>query len=163
MRLYFKERAFSWLDSYAICDKLGNLVYNVKGQLAQGHCLKFYDAAGNEVATIQEQIVDKATNFLMYKGNQYVGLVKKEQSFLSPTYTIEYGNWQVKGNFAKLDYMIVDDAFGYVGSVSRTKLEFASHVVVDSDDSHDSMVVLMIAISIYAELGSREEVFKGAF
>ena len=50
MKLLFKQRFFSWLDSYDIFDEAGNTVYTVKGQLAWGHCLKIFDANGYEVS-----------------------------------------------------------------------------------------------------------------
>ena len=37
MRLLFKQRLFSWFDSYDIYDEDGNTVYTVKGQLSWGH------------------------------------------------------------------------------------------------------------------------------
>ena len=49
MKLLFKQRLFSWFDSYDIYDEAGNTVYVVKGQLAWGHKLIIYDAYGNEV------------------------------------------------------------------------------------------------------------------
>ena len=39
MKLHFKQRMFSWLDSYDIWNEAGETQYTVKGQLAWGHCL----------------------------------------------------------------------------------------------------------------------------
>lgn len=49
MKLLFKQRLFSWFDSYDIYDEFGNTVYVVKGQLSWGHKLVIYDADGNEI------------------------------------------------------------------------------------------------------------------
>ena len=54
MKLLFKQRLFSWLDSYDIFDENGARVYQVKGQLAWGHCLKIFDTYGQEVGTVRE-------------------------------------------------------------------------------------------------------------
>ena len=40
MKLLFKQRFFSWFDSYDIYNEAGDTVYVVKGQLSWGHCLK---------------------------------------------------------------------------------------------------------------------------
>lgn len=56
MKLLFKQRFFSWFDSYDIYDEEGNTVYTVEGQLAWGHCMKIFDASGNEIGMIQEKI-----------------------------------------------------------------------------------------------------------
>ena len=49
MKLLFKQRFFSWFDSYDIYDESGNTMFVVKGELAWGHLLRIYDAGGNEV------------------------------------------------------------------------------------------------------------------
>ena len=43
MRLLFRQRFFSWFDSYDIYDERENPVYTVKGQLSWGHCLKIFN------------------------------------------------------------------------------------------------------------------------
>ena len=42
MKLLFRQRIFSWLDSYDIFDENGETVYTVKGQLSFGHKLFIY-------------------------------------------------------------------------------------------------------------------------
>ncbi len=49
MKLLFKQRMFSWFDSYNIYYEDGSTAYTVKGQLSLGHCLKIRDAAGHEL------------------------------------------------------------------------------------------------------------------
>ena len=44
MKLLFKQRMFSWFDSYDIYDENGNTVYTVEGRLAWGHRLIIYNA-----------------------------------------------------------------------------------------------------------------------
>ena len=55
MKLLFRQRVFSWLDSYDVYDENGKKVYEVKGQIAWGHCQKIYDNNGKELGKIQEQ------------------------------------------------------------------------------------------------------------
>ena len=51
MKMLFKQRMFSWFDSYDIYDEYGNTLFVVKGQLSWGHCLRIFDAAGCPVAS----------------------------------------------------------------------------------------------------------------
>ena len=55
MRLLFRQRMFSWFDSYDIYDEAGETVYTVKGQLSWGHRLKIFDGTGNEIGMVQER------------------------------------------------------------------------------------------------------------
>lgn len=86
MRMYFKQRLFSWFDSYDIYNEQGNPIYVVKGQISWGHCLKIFDPYGNEAGTVKEQIFTFLPKFEIYQGNQYLGCIKKEFSFLKPRY-----------------------------------------------------------------------------
>ena len=65
MKLLFKQRFFSWLDSYDIYDEAGRPVYTVKGQLSWGHCLKIFDAHGREIGTVKERILTFLPKFEM--------------------------------------------------------------------------------------------------
>ena len=47
MKLCFKQRFFSWFDSYDIYDaSTGATAFTVEGKLAWGHCLHILDAQG---------------------------------------------------------------------------------------------------------------------
>lgn len=47
MKLYFKQRFFSWFDSYDIYYEGGDVAYTVEGQLSWGHCLHILDPRGS--------------------------------------------------------------------------------------------------------------------
>lgn len=64
MRLLFKQRLFSWFDSYDIYNEAGETVYTVKGQLAWGHCLKIFDAGGS-VATVSKQLFNWTDTYVI--------------------------------------------------------------------------------------------------
>lgn len=89
MKLLFRQRFFSWFDSYDIYDENENTVYTVKGQLSWGHCLKIYDVAGREVGTVKERVFTFLPKFELYEGPQYIGCLSKEFSFLKPCYNID--------------------------------------------------------------------------
>lgn len=55
MRLLFKQRFFSWFDSYDIYDEDGNTVFTVEGKLAWGHCLHILNAMGDHIGTVQQR------------------------------------------------------------------------------------------------------------
>lgn len=88
MKLLFKQRFFSWFDSYDIYDEAGNIVYVVKGQLSWGHCLKIFDQYNNEVGTVQEKVLTWLPKFEMYLGETYIGCISKELTFLKPRFHI---------------------------------------------------------------------------
>ena len=82
MKLLFKQRMFSWFDSYDIYDEAGNILYTVKGALSWGHLLRIYDANGHEIGEVRERVLSWLPKFEMYLGGRYVGSIRKEFSFL---------------------------------------------------------------------------------
>ena len=74
MKLLFRQRAFSWFDSYDIYDENENTVYVVKGQLSWGHCLKIYDPEEQqELGTVKEEILTWRPKFELYEGEDCIG------------------------------------------------------------------------------------------
>ena len=97
MKLLFKQRFFSWFDSYDIYNEAGDTVYTVKGQLAWGHCLKIFDAAGNEIGTVKERVLTFLPKFELYLGEQYMGCISKEFTFFRPKFNIDCNGWMETG------------------------------------------------------------------
>ena len=81
MKLLFKQRMFSWLDSYDVFDQQGNTVYRIKGQLAWGHCQKIFDMNGNELGTVKQRLFTWLPKFEIYRGEQYMGCISREFSY----------------------------------------------------------------------------------
>ena len=106
MKLLFKQRLFSWFDSYDIYDEAGNTVYVVKGQFSWGHKLAIYDAYGNEVGMVVQKVLTFLPKFEIYKNGSYIGYLSKEFSFLTPHYNIDYNGWHIDGTIMEWDYVM---------------------------------------------------------
>lgn len=156
MKLLFKQRLFSWFDSYDIYDEDGNSVYTVKGQLSWGHCLKIYDADDHEVGTIQERILTLLPKFEVYLGNQYVGSISKEFSFFTPRFNIDYSGWHVEGDFFEWDYSILDQSGHQIAEVSKQLFNWTDTYVIDVQNPNDALGALMLVLAIDAEKCSRK-------
>lgn len=154
MRLLFKQRFFSWLDSYDIYDESGNIAYVVKGQLSWGHCLKVYDAMGQEAGLLQERIFTWLPKFEIYTGGQYRGCIRKELSLFTPRYVFDCCGWQVEGNFMEWDYTI-RSGNRQVASVSKELFNWTDTYVLDIADPADALLVLLFVLAVDAEKCSR--------
>lgn len=156
MKLLFKQRFFSWLDSFDVFDEAGNTVYTVRGQLSWGHCLKIFDQQEREIGTVKQRIFTFLPKFEMYLGDQYMGCINKEFSFFTPRYNIECNGWQVEGNFFEWDYQILTEAGQQVATVSKELLNWTDTYVIDVMDPKDAISALMLVIAIDAEKCSRD-------
>ena len=157
MKLLFKQRFFSWFDSYDIYDENQNVVYVVKGQLSWGHCLKIFDAAGREVGTVKERVFTWLPKFEIYEGERYIGCISKEFSFLKPRYNIDFNGWQVEGGFLEWDYAITGPAGQEIASVSKELFHMTDTYVLNIANPQDALPVLMFVLAIDAEKCSRNQ------
>ncbi len=155
MKLLFKQRLFSWFDSYDIYDEAGNVVYVVKGQLAWGHCLKIFDSFGNEVGVVQERIFTLLPKFEIYNCGQYVGCISKEFTFFRPKYNIDYCGWSIEGDFFEWDYRITDYSGQRVADISKQLFHWTDTYVIDVEHPQDALGALMLVLAIDAEKCSR--------
>ena len=156
MRLLFKQRMFSWFDSYDIYDEAGNTLYVVKGQLSWGHCLKIYNANGNEIGTVKERIFTLLPKFEIYMNDNYVGCISKEFTFFKPAYNIDFKGWHVEGDFFEWDYQISDGMGQCVATVSKQLFNWTDTYVIDVCNSQDALAALMLVLAIDAEKCSRD-------
>ena len=155
MKLLFKQRLFSWLDSYDIYNEAGETEYTVRGQLAWGHCLKIFDRNGREVGTVKERIFTWLPKFEMYLGSQYVGCISKEFSLFKPRYSIDCNGWQVEGSWTEWDYNIVDHTGRPVASISKELWNWTDTYIIDVQNPADALDALMLVLAIDAEKCSR--------
>ena len=157
MQLRFKQRFFSWFDSYDIFDEAGDTVYTVKGQFAWGHCLKIFDALGNEIGMIKERIFTWFPKFEMYIGGQCVGCISREFSWFKPKYSIDCNGWQVTGDFFEWDYTITNPGGQLVATVSKELFNWTDTYLLDIADPNGALCVLMLVLAIDAEKCSRKD------
>ena len=156
MKLLFKQRMFSWLDSYDIYNFAGETVYTVKGQLAWGHCLKIFDANGLYVGMVKQRLLTFMPKFDIYIGEQYVGCISREFTFFRPQYRIDCNGWYVEGNFFEWDYRVLDQGGRCVATVSKEFFNWTDTYSIDVEDPRDALYALMLVLAIDAEKCSRD-------
>ena len=155
MKLLFKQRFFSWFDSYDIYDESGNTVYVVKGQLSWGHCLKIFDRYGSEIGTVKERVLTLLPKFEIYEKNNYIGCISKEFTFIKQKYNIDFNGWHIDGSFIEWDYTIVDSHGNKIAEISKELLRMTDTYVLDISKPEDALYVLMFVLAIVAEKCSR--------
>ncbi|MBQ8857076.1 MAG: LURP-one-related family protein [Lachnospiraceae bacterium] len=155
MKLLFKQRFFSWFDSYDIYDENGNTVYTVEGQLAWGHCMKIFDARGYELGMIQEKLFTFLPKFEIYLDGSYAGCISKEFTFFKPVFDIDYNGWHIEGDFFEWDYNILDSTGGCIATVSKELFKWTDTYVINVNDPQDALGALLLVLAIDAEKCSR--------
>ena len=155
MRLFFKQRFFSWFDSYDIYDEDGRTVYTVEGKLSWGHCLHILDARGEHIGTVQEKVFTLLPKFELYIHDQYVGCIQKQFTFFQPRFDIDCNGWQVEGSFLEWDYTVREACGALVARISKELFNWTDTYVIEVANPMDALAVLMLVLAIDAEKCSR--------
>ena len=155
MKLLFKQRFFSWFDSYDIYDEAGATLFAVEGQLSWGHTLHINDAKGEHIATLKQRLFTFLPKFDLYVGEDLLGTITKDFTFFTPAFDVDFNNWHVEGQFMEWDYDILDKFGGRVASISKELWNWTDTYVIDVADPDDALYALMVVLAIDAEKCSR--------
>lgn len=155
MKLLFKQRFFSWFDSYDIFTEFGQTAYTVKGQLAWGHCLKIFDSYGEEIGTVRERVLTFLPKFELYYKDNYIGCISKEFSLFKPKFDIDFNGWHVEGDFFEWDYSIVDAGGNLIATVTKELFNWTDTYSIDVNEPQNALYALMLVLAIDAEKCSR--------
>ena len=155
MKLHFKQRFFSWFDSYDIYDEDGEVFFTVEGKMSWGHKLVIYDRRGNEIAMVQQEVLTLLPRFDLYIGGSLAGTMSKELSFFKPRYNIDFNGWYIEGNFMEWDYSIRDGSGAEIAVVSKELMHWTDQYVLETLYDEDALGALMVVLAIDAEKCSR--------
>lgn len=148
MKLYIKEKAFTWGDQFTVKDEYGNDKYIVEGEvLTWGKKLHVYDMDGNEVAFIKQEVWSFLPTYYVFCGDRQVAEIKKEFSFLFPRYSIEGLGWEIEGRFMAHDYEITKAGRSIV-TISKEWMTWGDSYELTIADPADEIVALAVVLTI---------------
>lgn len=150
MQLLFKQRFFSWLDSYDIYNEAGETIYAVEGKLSWGHRLEIYDPAGRHLGTVKEEVLTFLPRFALYMGDTFVGCIRKEFTLFKPRFQLDCNGWQVQGDLWEWEYEVTAPDGRRVMQVSKELLNWTDTYSLNIAQPKDALLCLMIVLAIDA-------------
>lgn len=150
MQLLFKQRFFSWLDSYDIYNEAGETVYTVEGKLSWGHRLEIYDPAGRHLGTVKEEVLTFLPRFALYIGDTCVGCIRKEFTLFKPRFQLDCNGWQVQGDLFQWEYEVISPEGRQIMHASKELLNWTDTYSLDIARAQDALLCLMIVLAIDA-------------
>ncbi len=161
MKLYLKQKVFSWKDKSNVKDELGNDKYFVEGKvLSVGKKLTIFDAEQNEVAFIRQKVVTFMPKFFVEIGGEQVAEISKKFSLLKPKYIVNGPGWEIMGNFTAHDYSIRDGEKEIAG-IHKKWMSWGDAFEIDIASEKDEIIVLGVVLAIDAVMDSSENAAAG--
>ncbi len=148
MKLYIKEKVFSWGDKFTVMDQMGNDKYIVEGEvLSWGKKLHVYDMAGKEIAFIKQEVMSFLPRYYVFCDGKEVAEIKKEFSFFFPRYSIEGLGWEIEGRFMLHEYEITQNGRTIV-SINKEWMTWGDSYELDIVNPADEIVALAVVLTI---------------
>ncbi len=148
MKLYIKEKVFSWGDRFTVWDANGQETYFVEGEVfSWGKKLHVYDRAGMEVAFIKQEVFSFLPRYYVFCGSEQVAEIRKEFTFLFPKYRIDGLDWDIEGSFMAHDYTIHQHGQEIV-RISKEWMTWGDSYELDIANGADEIVALAVVLTI---------------
>ncbi|MBQ4600804.1 MAG: LURP-one-related family protein [Oscillospiraceae bacterium] len=148
MKLYIKEKVFSWGDKFTVKDELGNDKYTVAGEVfSLGKKLHIYNTAGTEVALIKQELWSWMPKFSLFCGGRQVAQIKKAFTFFLPKYTVEELGWEISGSFLEHAYQITK-AERQIAAISKAWMSWGDSYELDIANPADELTALAAVLTI---------------
>ena len=120
MKLYIKQKVFSWVDRFTVFDETGADKYHVEGEFfSWGKKLYVTDLTGHETAFIQQKVFSMMPRFFVYIDGVERAEIVKRLTFFYEKYEIEGLDWTIEGDFWAHEYRITQNGREVV-SISRS-------------------------------------------
>ena len=148
MKLYIKEKVFSWGDKFTVKDETGRDKYVVEGEVfTWGKKLHVYDMTGVEVAFIKQEVWSFLPRYYVFCGDRQVAEIKKEFTFFFPKYSIEGLGWEIDGKFLEHEYEITKAGCTIV-TISKEWMTWGDSYELTISNPSDEIVALAVVLTI---------------
>lgn len=148
MKLYIKQKVFSWGAKFSVKDETGNDKYFVEGEVfSWGKKLHVTDLSGREIAFIQQKVLSFLPRYFVFVNGEEVAEIVKEFSLFRPKYTIEGLGWDINGDFWSHNYMITRNGNPIV-TIQKEWMTWGDSYELDIADPRDETVALAVVLTI---------------
>ena len=149
MRLYIKQKVFSWRDRFVVKDESGNDRFSAEGEFfTWGKKLHIYNANGAEVAFIRQKVLSLMPRFFVEIGGHEVCEIVKEFTFFRPSYRIAGLPWHLSGDVWAHEYSLDDAGGRQVMRMSKKWFTWGDSYELDITDAQNELHCLCVALAV---------------
>ena len=156
MKLYIKEKVFSWNERFSVKDENGWDKYFVEGEfLSLGKKLHLLNIHGEEVAFIQQKLLTLLPRFTVSVAGRQIAEIRKEFTLFFQRFVIDGLGWVVEGSIWEHEYEIRRNGRPIV-YISKEWFTWGDSYVLDILDPADELLALAVVLTIdcVAEAGN---------
>ena len=148
MRLYMKEKVFSWNERFTVKDENGWDKYFVEGEFfSLGKKLHLLNVHGEEVAFIQQRLFTLMPRFSVSVAGREIAEIRKEFTFFFQRYVIDGLGWEIDGDVWAHDYVIRKNGRAIV-RITKEWFTWGDSYVLDILEPADELIALAVVLTI---------------
>mgnify|MGYP003322512793 CR=1 FL=1 len=148
MKLYIRQKVFSWNDKFEVYDQWGKTVFNVEGKLLSiGKKLYVFDTNGNEAAYIEQKVLSFLPRYFIYTNGVRRAEIVKNFTLFRQKYTVAGPGWDVRGDFTAHEYEITENGAPVV-RISKKWLTFGDCYELDVPNENNLILALCVVLAI---------------
>lgn len=157
MKLYIKQKVFSWGDRFTVKDSAGVDRYFVEGEVFTfGKKLHVYNSTHAEVAYIEQQLFTWRPRYSVYIGGREAAQVVREFSFMRPRYRVEGVDWDVDGDFFAHEYTARCDG-RVVATIGKEWMSWGDSYELTIIEPTNEVLALGVVLAIDAAIESQND------
>ena len=148
MKLYLKQKVFSWSDRFFAKDEAGNDLYAVEGEIfSWGKKLHVYDARGEEAAFIRQKVFAWRPRYTIEISGRVVCEVVREFTFFRQSYRLEGLSWHLDGDLWAHEYELTDRGRGIM-RLSKQWFTWGDSYELDIANERDALLCLCVTLAV---------------
>lgn len=150
MKLYIKQRVFSFIDSYDVYDENANPIFRVKSEfLSFPKQIRVFDLCNNELFRIQKNFTLFLSSYCIYQNDILYADIQQQFKLFSGKVTVEssYGHFEIDGSIFDYDYTIKMDT-RILGTVHKVWFSLGDSYELYVDDNTDAAFFTSLVVAI---------------
>ena len=149
MKLYIKQKVFSWRDRFLVKDEVGNDRYAAEGKFfTWGKKLHIYNATGREVAFVRQKVMSLMPRFFVEVGGREICEIVKEFTIVKQSYRIAGLPWHLSGDIWAHEYSLDDASGSQVMRMSKKWFTWGDSYELDIADAQNELACLCVALAV---------------
>jgi len=148
MKLYIKQKIFTWFASYDVFNENNEIEYRIRGKMDWGRNVDIFKQDGRLVGNVKQQALAWLTTVHLNLDGQSIGRVRREWSWFRPKFKVEYNDWQIEGDFLRFNYVVKDATGNVIITCQRKWFTIADAYEIDIANHVDPVVALMMVMAI---------------
>ncbi len=148
MKLYIKQKVFSWKDSFVVRDEDDRERYTVSGELlAIKRKLHIKDESGKEVSTVSQKPFSFMPRYMVALADGTKLTVLQRLSLLKARYDVEPLDWRVEGKVNQHEFSIFCGN-NTIAAVKKAWFTWGDSYEITIEDPVNELAVLSVVLTI---------------